>query len=84
LACFPCFMHYYRNKLNSIANSVISGKYIADLERAGFAARSGKGSHRIFTHKNCTFNVVISGKSGADALSYQEKDLKRALREIKK
>jgi predicted RNA binding protein YcfA (HicA-like mRNA interferase family) len=57
---------------------------IAELERAGFATRSGKGSHRIFIHKNCLFNVVISGRSGADALPYQEKDLKRALREIKK
>lgn len=57
---------------------------IAELERAGFTARGGKGSHRIFVHKKCPFHVVISGKSGADALPYQEKDLKRALREIKK
>jgi predicted RNA binding protein YcfA (HicA-like mRNA interferase family) len=55
---------------------------IAELERAGFAARGGKGSHRIFTHKNCPLTVVISGKSGADALPYQEKAIKRALREI--
>ena len=57
---------------------------IADLERVGFETRSGRGSHRIFIHKNCPFNVVISGKSGADALPYQEKAIKRALREIKK
>ena len=57
---------------------------IVELERTGFTLRSGKGSHRIFIHKNCPFSVVISGKSGADALPYQEKDLKRALREIKK
>jgi len=55
---------------------------IAELERAGFAARGGKGSHRIFTHENCALTVVISGKSGADALPYQEKAIKRALREI--
>ena len=59
-------------------------KLIAELERAGFATRSGKGNHRIFIHKNCPFNVVISGKSGADALPYQETAIKRALREVKK
>ena len=57
---------------------------IAELERAGFTERSGKGSHRIFIHKNCPFNIVLSGKSGAYALPYQEKAIKRALREIKK
>jgi predicted RNA binding protein YcfA (HicA-like mRNA interferase family) len=56
---------------------------ISELEKAGFAVRSAKGSHRIFIHKNCPFNVVISGKSGSDALPYQEKSIKRALREIK-
>jgi predicted RNA binding protein YcfA (HicA-like mRNA interferase family) len=30
---------------------------IAELERAGFATRSGKGSHRIFIHKNCPMNL---------------------------
>jgi predicted RNA binding protein YcfA (HicA-like mRNA interferase family) len=55
---------------------------IAELERAGFAARGGKGNHRIFIHENCPLTVVISGKSGADALPYQEKAIKRALREI--
>jgi predicted RNA binding protein YcfA (HicA-like mRNA interferase family) len=57
---------------------------IAELERAGFETGSGKGSHRIFIHKNCPFNIVISGKFGADALPYQEKAIKRTLREIKK
>ena len=57
---------------------------IAELERAGFVDRSGKGSHRVFIHKNCPFSVVISGKYGADALPYQEKAIKRALREMKK
>jgi predicted RNA binding protein YcfA (HicA-like mRNA interferase family) len=55
---------------------------IAELERAGFAARGGKGSHRIFTYKNCPLTVVISGKSSSDALPYQEKAIKRALKEI--
>ena len=56
---------------------------IAELEKAGFATRGCKGSHRIFIHKNCPFNVVIFGKSGADALPYQEKAIRRALRDIR-
>jgi len=43
--------------------------------------QSGKGSHRIFKHgKN---RVVISGKEGADAKRYQEKDVKEAIKEVK-
>jgi len=57
---------------------------IAELERAGFETRGGKGSHRIFIHKKCPLNILMSGKSGADALPYQEKAIKRALRDIKK
>ena len=57
---------------------------ISELEKAGFIDRSGKGSHRNFIHNNCPFNVVISGKSGSDALPYQEKAVKRALKEIRK
>lgn len=57
---------------------------IAELERAGFINRSGKGSHKNFIHKNCPLNVVISGKTGSDALPYQEKAVKHALKEIKK
>jgi predicted RNA binding protein YcfA (HicA-like mRNA interferase family) len=57
---------------------------IAELEKAGFVNKNGKGSHRNFTHKNCPFNVVISGKTGSDALHYQEKAVTHALREIRK
>lgn len=56
----------------------------AELEKAGFIDRSGKGSHRNFIHKNCPFNVVISGKTGSDALPYQEKAVRIALKEIRR
>ena len=57
---------------------------IADLEKAGFRDRGGKGSHRNFIHADCPYPVVISGKSGDDALRYQEKSVIWALKEIKK
>lgn len=56
---------------------------IKDLKSAGFQARGGKGSHRNFFHKACPFIVTLSGKDGDDALPYQEKAVKQALREIK-
>ncbi|AFM12112.1 type II toxin-antitoxin system HicA family toxin [Turneriella parva] len=52
---------------------------IADLERAGFKDRGGKGSHRNFTHPAMQQIVTISGKNGDDALPYQEKAVKKAL-----
>jgi predicted RNA binding protein YcfA (HicA-like mRNA interferase family) len=52
---------------------------IADLERAGFLNPGGKGSHRNF--KRGTITVVISGKSGDDAKTYQERDVANAIKE---
>ncbi|VAX35602.1 hypothetical protein MNBD_UNCLBAC01-1913 [hydrothermal vent metagenome] len=57
---------------------------IADLEKVGFVNRGGKGSHRNFIHDKCPFSVVLSGKLGADAFPYQEKSIKKGLREILK
>ena len=51
---------------------------IADLEKAGFVNRGGKGSHRNFTHPN-GLRVTISGGAGDDAKHYQERDVRRAL-----
>jgi predicted RNA binding protein YcfA (HicA-like mRNA interferase family) len=55
---------------------------IADLERAGFVNRGGKGSHRNFTHPK-GLRVTISGNPGDDAKRYQEKDLRRVLDAVK-
>ena len=57
---------------------------IADLEKAGFVNRGGKGSHRNFVHSKLTKPVTISGKLNDDAKQYQEKALKSALEEISK
>ena len=51
---------------------------IADLERAGFINRGGKGSHRNFTHPK-GLRVTLSGNPGDDARPYQERDVRRAL-----
>jgi predicted RNA binding protein YcfA (HicA-like mRNA interferase family) len=56
---------------------------IQDLIKAGFIDRGGKGSHRNFTHTGCSRPVLISGKTGDDAKSYQEKAVKQALKEVK-
>jgi predicted RNA binding protein YcfA (HicA-like mRNA interferase family) len=55
---------------------------IADLERAGFADRGGKGSHRNFTHAKGQ-RVTLSGNPGDDARHYQERDVRRALDAVK-
>ncbi|MEI6076625.1 MAG: type II toxin-antitoxin system HicA family toxin [Verrucomicrobiota bacterium] len=56
---------------------------IADLEKAGFVNRGGKGSHRNFTHPQ-GLRVTISGGAGDDAKHYQERDVRRALDAVKK
>jgi predicted RNA binding protein YcfA (HicA-like mRNA interferase family) len=52
---------------------------IADLEKAGFENRGGKGSHRSDRHLLTNSKITISGKLGDDAKLYQERDLKRAI-----
>jgi predicted RNA binding protein YcfA (HicA-like mRNA interferase family) len=51
---------------------------IADLTRAGFSDRGGKGSHRNFTHPKGV-RITLSGSLGDDAKHYQERDVRRAL-----
>lgn len=55
---------------------------IKDLEKAGFANRGGKGSHRNFLHEKGVA-LTISGKLGDDAKSYQEKMIKQKIEEAK-
>lgn len=54
---------------------------IAELERAGFINRGGKGSHRNYEHPT-GYRVTVSGNLGADARKYQEKLVKIALKEV--
>ena len=57
---------------------------IAELERAGFINRGGKGSHRNYIHQNVTEPITISGKSGDDAKHYQIRAVRLAIEESKK
>ena len=47
---------------------------IADLQKAGFVNRGGKGSHRNFIHAKGQ-RVTVSGKAGDDAKRYQEREV---------
>ncbi|MBI5386014.1 MAG: type II toxin-antitoxin system HicA family toxin [Verrucomicrobia bacterium] len=58
---------------------------IADLESAGFVpVPGGKGSHRKFRHPKRPGAVILSGQSGDDAQHYQEKQVRRAVREVQR
>ena len=50
---------------------------IADLTRAGFKDRGGKGSHRNFEMKG--IRITLSGKESDDAKPYQEKNVRLAI-----
>ena len=56
---------------------------IKDLEKSGFVDRGGKGSHRNYVGPNGA-SVTVSGKLGDDAHRYQEKQVKEAIRSLKK
>jgi predicted RNA binding protein YcfA (HicA-like mRNA interferase family) len=55
---------------------------IAELERAGFVNRGGKGNHRNFVHPTARKPVTISGKPGDDAKHYQVRAVRLALKEL--
>ncbi|MEE9143929.1 MAG: type II toxin-antitoxin system HicA family toxin [Candidatus Binatia bacterium] len=57
---------------------------IAELERAGFVNRGGKGSHRNFVHPKVTRPITISGRPGNDAKQYQVRAVGLAIEEAKK
>jgi len=58
---------------------------IADLQSAGFQiVAGGKGSHCKFRHPGFRGSVILSGKEGDDALPYQEKQVRNAIREVTK
>ena len=56
---------------------------VAELERAGFMARGGKGSHRNFVHPKVSKPITISGAFGDDAKHYQIRAVKHAVEESK-
>ena len=56
---------------------------VAELRRAGFVDRGGKGSHRNFVHPQVARPVTISGAPGDDAKQYQIQAVKLAVEESK-
>ena len=51
---------------------------IADLERAGFVNRGGKGSHRNFVHLKGV-RATVTGNPGHDTKPYQEREVQRKI-----
>lgn len=56
---------------------------IAELQKAGFTDRGGKGSHRNFIHPKVTKPITISGGPGDDAKHYQVRAVRRAIEDSK-
>ncbi len=56
----------------------------AELTKAGFMDRGGKGSHRNFVHPRVMKPVTLSGKPGDDAKQYQLRAVRSAIEETKK
>ena len=54
------------------------------LKKAGFSQRTGKGSHTNWFHPFYSGRITISGKDGADARDYQEKEVFQAIKEVEK
>ena len=53
------------------------------LRKSGFQRLEGKGSHRKWFHPK-GIHLVISGKSGADAKPYQEKQVEEAIKKAER
>lgn len=57
---------------------------IAELERAGFVDRGGKGSHRNFVHAKVARPVTVSGNPSDDAKQYQIRAMRLAIEESRR
>ena len=57
---------------------------VAELERAGFVDRRGKGSHRNYVHPRLSKPITISGKLGDDAKQYQIRAVRTAIAEVER
>ena len=53
------------------------------LLKAGCISEPGKGSHTKWKHPLVNRKIVLSGKNGADAKGYQEKEVIQLLKDIK-
>ena len=59
-----------------------TGRAWADLRRAAFRNRGGKGDHQNREHPQVAQTVGLAGKDGDDALPYQERAVRDALEEL--
>ncbi len=55
------------------------------LRKAGFTLvpKRGKGSHTVWKHPLYNGTITLSGKDGKDAGRYQERDVERAIKEVR-
>ena len=57
---------------------------LADLRRAGFVrVPGGKGSHQKWRHPETNVTAIVSGAEGDDAKPYQEREVRRAIAEVR-
>ncbi|KAA6183494.1 type II toxin-antitoxin system HicA family toxin [Thiohalocapsa marina] len=54
---------------------------IAQLQKAGFVDRGGKGCYRNFVHPNVVKPITVAGKPGDDAKQYLVRAVQRAIAE---
>lgn len=54
----------------------------SDYRAAGFIERRGKGDHIVYAHPLLPLHYAVDGRDGADALSYDERNLQQALRAL--
>lgn len=50
-----------------------------DYHAAGFGERQGKGDHTVHAHPLVRKHYAVDGQDGADALPYDERNLRQAL-----
>ncbi len=53
------------------------------LRKVGFQEIPGKGSHTNWIHPLYSGKITVSGKDSVDAKPYQEKEILRAIQEVK-
>ena len=52
------------------------------LRKAGFAMRSGKGSHTVWSHSVIEESITVSGNDGDDAKPYQERNVREIIQKV--
>ena len=55
----------------------------AELRKAGFTWRTGKGSHTVWHHPLVPSRITLAGSDGDDAQPYQEKEVRSVLEQLR-